>query len=287
VSLSKNCWICFGDCNGGGSIIDFVSRKEGVGIREAALQIQDWFNVQPPNGNSSQLRDACLAAGTREPQVASSDVTARPEFNPPLRFTLRNLNPTHPYLANRGLAPATVREFGLGYCRLGRLAGRIVIPIHNGEGELVAYAGRWAGEPPEDTPKYLLLRGFRKSLEIFNLHRAKGEDPKAPLVVVEGYFACIKAWQAGVRRVVSPMGSMVSQRQIQLLIEAAGPEGEVILAFDEDEAGRKGRREAQARLGQQVQVKLVRFAVEGTQPDHLVPGEFIELLNQARPSATP
>ena len=36
VSLSKNCWICFGDCNGGGSIIDFVSRKEGVGIREAA-----------------------------------------------------------------------------------------------------------------------------------------------------------------------------------------------------------------------------------------------------------
>ena len=39
VSLSKNCWICFGDCHQGGSIVDFVSRKERVGIRDAALLI--------------------------------------------------------------------------------------------------------------------------------------------------------------------------------------------------------------------------------------------------------
>src|SRR6266849_4012769 len=47
VSISKNCWICFGDCHQGGSIVDFVSRKEGVAIRDAALLIQDWFDVQP------------------------------------------------------------------------------------------------------------------------------------------------------------------------------------------------------------------------------------------------
>jgi len=41
VSTSRNCWICFGDGNGGGSIIDFVIRKEGLGIRDAALLIQD------------------------------------------------------------------------------------------------------------------------------------------------------------------------------------------------------------------------------------------------------
>src|SRR6266446_4361861 len=40
VSLSKSCWICFGDCHTGGSIIDFVSHKEGVGIRQAALLVQ-------------------------------------------------------------------------------------------------------------------------------------------------------------------------------------------------------------------------------------------------------
>src|SRR2546426_4562573 len=43
VSLRKNCWICFGDCNSGGSIIDFVARKENIAIRAAALLIQDWF----------------------------------------------------------------------------------------------------------------------------------------------------------------------------------------------------------------------------------------------------
>ena len=50
VNLVKNCWICFGDCHGGGTIIDFVARMEGITVWEAGLQLQDWFNLQPGNG---------------------------------------------------------------------------------------------------------------------------------------------------------------------------------------------------------------------------------------------
>jgi len=64
--------------------------------------------------------------------------------NKPLPFALKNLNLGHPYLLSR-VAPATIKTFGLGFFTgKGSMAGRVVIPIHNATGELVAYAGRSA-----------------------------------------------------------------------------------------------------------------------------------------------
>jgi DNA primase len=177
VSLSRNCWICFGDCHGGGSIIDFVSRMEKVSIREAGLLLQDWFNLETGNGNEV-------------PRPAAKDkvVPFTKETNPPLRFILGALDGTHPYLTKRGLTAETISTFGLGYCPHGSLRGWIAIPIHDAQGNVVAYAGRWPGTPPDEQPKYRLPRGFRKSLELFNQHRAAKEDASEPLVVVEGFF---------------------------------------------------------------------------------------------------
>ena len=50
------------------------------------------------------------------------------------------------------------------------MAGRVCIPIHNTAGELVAYAGRWPGEPPEGVERYLLPKKFEKSRVLFNLN---------------------------------------------------------------------------------------------------------------------
>src|ERR1035437_5846688 len=47
VSLSKNCFNCFGDCHGGGSVLDLVAKAEKVGLRQAALMIKDWFGLDP------------------------------------------------------------------------------------------------------------------------------------------------------------------------------------------------------------------------------------------------
>ena len=73
--------------------------------------------------------------------------------------------------------------FGLGFCTKGIMAGRVRIPIHDWQGRLVAYAGRWVG-PIEDLPegegKYELPAGFHKELELFNIHR----------VWIGGGFAC-------------------------------------------------------------------------------------------------
>src|SRR5262249_30776124 len=138
--------------------------------------------------------------------------------NAPLSFSLDHLDPKHPYLTGRGLMEEAIATFGLGYCEKGSMAARIAIPIHDAAGQLVAYAGRWPGDPPEGTAKYKLPKGFRKSLELFNYHRAAKADPDRPLLIVEGFFDCIKIWQAGYQRVVAVMGSTLSEAQKQALL---------------------------------------------------------------------
>ena len=101
--------------------------------------------------------------------------------NAPLTFVLK-VDPDHPYLRERGLADETVAHFGLGYAPRGLMKGRIAIPIHNEKGELIAYAGRWPGDPPEGEPKYKLPPGFKKHLVLYNLHRAIPESPEGKLL---------------------------------------------------------------------------------------------------------
>ena len=90
-------------------------------------------------------------------------------------------------MEQRGLTLETIIDFGLGFCSKGMMADRIAIPIQNVKGEVVAYAGRFPGEPAEDTPKYKLPQGFRKSQELYNIDRAIKEQGHA-LVIVEGFF---------------------------------------------------------------------------------------------------
>jgi DNA primase len=90
-----------------------------------------------------------------------------------LTFESKTLDRKHPYLKERGLKKETIKEFGLGYCKRGLMKGRIAILIHNEEGDLVAYAGRYPGDPPEGEPKYKFPPRFKKSLVVFNLNWAE------------------------------------------------------------------------------------------------------------------
>ncbi len=261
VNLANNCWICFGDCQAGGSIVDFVSRMERVGVREAGLLIQDWFQVQGGNGRP-------------EHQHRERPERVRVVRNSALGFTLRGLDPEHPYLTQRGLSAETIRTFGLGWCQYGSLRGWIAIPIHDPDGRLVAYAGRWPGDPLAGEPKYRLPRGFRKSLELFNQHRAPAGTE--PLVVVEGFFGCMAIWQAGFRRVVSLMGSMLSEAQ-ESRIATIAPHG-VVLMFDSDEAGRRGASETRHRLSRHLRVSAIHLPEETPQPELVPPGQLMALI---------
>src|ERR1019366_6496631 len=103
----------------------------------------------------------------------------------------------HAYLSERGLTEDIAQTFGVGFfAGRGSMHDRIVIPIHNSEGELVAYAGR---SIDGSEPRYKFPAGFHKSLELFNLHRVKGE---VSVVLVEGFFDCMKVKRKRVSRVL-------------------------------------------------------------------------------------
>jgi DNA primase len=329
ASRTKNNFMCFGNCHGGGNVIDFVvlmeggDKDNGDDVRAAAMRLQEWFGLEferPRGGRrtaavsipSTATASATTSASAEEHAAASqqalplaktsngrtpaaapgpapltAEAPAKPDqpslpvshttgettpetakVNPPLKFALKSLDPAHPYLTERGLTAETITHFGVGWCTgKGIMAGRIAIPIHNERGELVAYAGRWPGDSPDGEGKYKLPTGFHKSLVVYNLHRAKDHAKDQGLIVVEGFFDCMRLHQAGIRNVIALMGSSLSDEQEALIVAAVGPQGKVALMFDEDEAGWKGREEALSRLSSRVHVKVVGLGEEGTQPD--------------------
>ena len=197
ICISKNCWNCFSECKCGGNVLDFVAKMENVDPMAAANRLVEWFNLnlgvlnaERPTAPRREERssrpehvappaEASAAVGEAKPPALgvpakSSETKSETGTNKPLGFQLE-LNPSHPYLTERGFAPETVAEFGIGHCTKGVMAGRIAIPIHNVAGELVGYAGRWPGVPPEGRPKYRLPDGFRKASEVYRLADALRE----------------------------------------------------------------------------------------------------------------
>jgi len=262
VDPDKNCWRCF-TCEAGGTIVDLVAALEGVDLHEAGVRIMEWFG----------------ADATASYSGAGQAIPARPKPapSPPLAFRL-TLDPGHPYLTERGLAPETVAAFGLGYCSHGMLAGRIAVPIHDAAGRLVAYAGRWPGEPPPEVAKYLLPPSFAKSLVLFNLHRVLAATADGPLIVVEGFFDCMRLWQAGYPRTVALMGTSLSDAQAARILAMAGPAGRVLLAFDEDDAGRKAREAALARFSRAAYVRVLELGGDGLDPGAIPAAELRSLI---------
>jgi len=281
VSISKNVWNCFSECKHGGNVLDFIAKLENVSIHAAALKALEWFNLDTETVSGDRERDDSAAENTDE-SPAPRRTTPQPQTDPeepvtpnkPLKFRLDKLEREHAYLTERGLTLETIVDFGAGYCSKGMMAGRIAIPIHNMAGEVVAYAGRFVGDPPEGTPKYKLPQGFRKSIELFNADRAFKEPPDAPLVIVEGFFGCMAVHQHGHRKVIALMGSNLSMKQEEIIREHTNQASQVIIMLDEDEAGQTGREDIAVRLSKFCFVRTHVFGKPNTQPEHLTADEL-------------
>ena len=278
VSISKNIWNCFSKCKHGGNVLDFIARMENVSIHAAALKAIEWFDLDPEAMSASSEEKTEKPSETPKTKDTPKPVAAKPAAkttpvhetgtpNKPLQFRLDKLDRSHPYLAERGLTLETIMDFGVGFCAKGMMAERIAIPIQNPEGKVVAYAGRFPGEPAEGMPKYKLPQGFRKSQELFNIDRAIKEP--GPLVIVEGFFDCMKLHQHGWRRVVALMGSTLSAAQEELIKRHTDRNSQVIVILDEDEAGKAGREDIAVRLAKFCFVKTHVFDQPGAQPDQL------------------
>ena len=271
VNTEKNAWACHsGSCAAarggrvGGNVLDFVAFMESCSIRDAALRLQNWFSVtaetvQQNTGGGSQRRTPSPSFIQTESPESPSAIGEEP--NPPLPFSLKNVDIHHHYLAERRISPETAEHFGIGFfAGQGYMQGRVVIPIHDEDDRLVAYAGRSLGQTE---PRYRFPPRFRKSLVLFNLHRAVNHGKT--VVVVEGFFDCLNVHQAGLPCVVALMGCALSQHQERLLQQRFQ---EVILLLDGDRAGRAAGIAIAARLCSKISTRLVEIP-SGTQPDQL------------------
>jgi len=287
VSVSKNIWNCFSECKHGGNTLDFIARMDNVSIHAAATKAIEWFglDMEAMSASSEQEPEEPAEKGDAPPKPAAKkpDLPEQSTPNKPLKFRLDKLERNHPYLTTRrGLTEETVIDFGIGFCAKGMMAARIAIPIHNPAGEVVAYAGRYPGTPTDDTPKYKLPQGFRKSLELFNIDRALKEPGDKPLVIVEGFFDCMKLHQLGCRKVVALMGSSMSAAQEELIRKYTNHHSQVIVMLDEDEAGRAGREDIAVRLARFVFVKVHTFENQNDQPEQLSAENLCEIIGGAQ-----
>lgn len=280
ADLDRNVWHCFSQCQKGGNQLDFVALKEGIGIREAALRLQAFLEGSPgPRPAPTAVPNPALTT----PPVArapTQPTTASPasdeESNPVLTIKL-DLKGDHPHLVeHRKLRVDTIERFDIGYCGRGILRGMIGIPIHDEDGDLVAYAGRRL--KPSDIRefgKYKLPKGFKKERVLYNYHRAKGNP--AGLVLVEGFFSVMKLYEAGFENVVASMGVELSDHQVARLRSAP----EVIILFDGDEAGRRGAAAAAEKLAPHTLVRIAQLPT-GLEPDDLSAKALRWLLNGMR-----
>lgn len=214
------------------------------------------------------------------------------------RWVLDDFDTLGPYfgipseLVRQGFTEKTLEFFEVGwdYRNL-----RITFPIRNIYGELIGVSGR--ATVPEQEQKYKIYRhelwsrpelglppdydmGAAKKATMWNfhiLHTSLLTDPSPqPLVVVEGFKACMWTWQCGYQRVSALIGSYLSELHAELLARLAQP---VILFLDNNAAGHSGTEKAAALLhAYGVPFTVGNYPDEREQPDDLEPEEVTDAL---------
>jgi DNA primase len=250
----------------GGNVLDLVAAVETCSVRDAAIKLQTWFLVpaagqfRDPAGKEPRAEKSAGKETAEELTSRKNDSAGESETNLALSFTLQHIDHAHPYLKERGITEETTKKFGVGvFPGKGGMHGRCVFPIHNAKGELVAYAGR---SIDGTEPRYKFPAGFHKSQELFNLHRVAGD---LSVVLVEGFFDCMKVSQAGYP-CVALMGSTMSPMQERMLAEAFSG---IVVMLDGDETGRTAMQIISDRLQRAVfRVETVDLP-DGVQPDQL------------------
>jgi DNA primase len=151
-----------------------------------------------------------------------------------------------------------------------RFRGRIMFPIHNDVGEVIAFSGRVL-EKESEGAKYLNSPEtplFRKGHVLFGLHKTKRGLIEADCAIVcEGQLDLITVFEAGITNVVAPQGTAFTENQARILKRFVS---EVVLCFDADAAGQKAaERSVDALLQNNLAVRIVEMPA-GEDPDSII-----------------
>lgn len=273
VSREKRMFKCFA-CGEGGDALAFLMKIEnktyGELIRDLALdqgieivregqsaetaaQARDfkskvlalntaagaWFRQQLQTEAAAPVRDYLARRQTPQALIDAFQIGYAPpgweNLGPHLarQFDFVRQNPD--ILSTAGLS--NTRDNGQGH--YDRFRNRLIIPIHNEKGEVVAFGGRALAD--EDKPKYLNSPEtpvYHKSEILYAIHLAKDAiRQRKRAVVMEGYFDVMAAHGAGVTEAVGSCGTALTEQHLKLLTRFGAET--VYLAFDSDEAGLK------------------------------------------------
>ncbi len=324
VSEAKGFYHCFG-CGAHGDVIGFVMRSEGLSFPEAVERLAGEAGLAVPQSSpedrAAERRRADLlqvleqVAGWYEEQLAASGggearaylegrglspstiATFRLGYAPDGRGRLRQA------MNARGIPDEQLAEAGL--IKLpedGETAGgtgaeprdyffnRIIFPIADGRGRIIAFGGRALGESRAkylNSPETAL---FHKGRVLYNLSRARqAAHDTGELIVAEGYMDVIALAQAGFPAAVAPLGTALTEEQIALLWRLAR---EPVLCLDGDAAGqRAGQRAAERALPLLRPGSSLGFALlpPGEDPDSFLrnrgPPGLRSVIDRARPLA--
>jgi DNA primase len=295
VSPEKQLWHCYG-CQKGGDHFTFIQDIEKVDFRGALRLLADKTGVvleeSPGAGRQRELKRTILRlnllaaqyfhhillenqAGQKALiQLESRGVTraSMTEFQLGFAPAGQRKDNLVRFLRKHGVSDGELVEAGLAIRPEGggelwdRFRQRIIIPIHDEHGELVAFGGRVIDDTAQ--PKYLNTSQtalYDKGRTLFNLHRArKSIHEMKHAVLMEGYFDAITAWQANVTNVVTTSGTALSEHQVRLLKRETQ---ELVLAFDRDDAGLNATQRAIELASKSgMYIKVVRVP-QGKDPD--------------------
>ncbi|MDA7681256.1 DNA primase [Verrucomicrobiales bacterium] len=134
-----------------------------------------------------------------------------------------------------------------------RFKNRIMFPIYNDYGDAIAFSGRIFSANNKlakyvNSPETI---AFKKSQIFFGLHKSKRAIAKSESVIIcEGQLDLIRCFESGIKNIVAPLGTALTEPHIKLLRRFTGEKGEVILCFDSDSAGYKAALRAYGELSQ-------------------------------------
>ncbi len=323
VSPSKQFYHCFG-CGAHGTPIGFLMDYANLSFVEAVEELADDLGMevpregggepQPPPGESPgqllgiveeasgwfqrQLRehaDAGQAArylesrGLDERTRTAFGIGFAPEGWDGLVTALGTDDTRRGQLLKTGLVARHQKEGGGGSGRIyDRFRGRIIFPIEDHRGRVVAFGGRALGD---GEPKYLNSPEtalFHKGAELYGLHRARRAIGQAGRsVVVEGYMDVISLAQFGVDNSVATLGTATTRAHLTRLFRLAP---EIVFCFDGDRAGRdaawKALQVAMPEMQDGRQLGFL-FLPEGEDPDTVVRSEGAEAFNRRVEDAQP
>jgi DNA primase len=298
VNDEKGFYHCFG-CGAHGDVIRWMTDQRGLAFMDAVRELAAEAGMELPAPDPRAARAA-------EQRDTLHDVMAAAQ-----EWFVSNLAGSdgaaaRAYLARRGFDAHTVARFGFGYAPDARQAlktalsrfsedalieaglritvegkepydrfrGRLMLPIEDARGRIIAFGGRILDSATSDAPKYLNSPDtplFDKGRTLYNLHRAGPAARRSGrLIVVEGYMDVIALAAAGIEETVAPLGTALTERQLELLWRLV----EVpVLCFDGDAAGQRAAMRAVSRalplLRPAHSLQIVRLPV-GLDPDDLI-----------------